>query len=333
MQGSPVFVTGGSGVVGGAVVRRLVADGRGVRALARSDTAARTVQALGAEPARGDVLDVESLAAGMAGCDVVFHAAGVNQFCLKDPSAMHRANVAGSTNCVVAAARSGVRRLVYTSSAVTLGEARGTVGREDSPHRGSFISAYERSKFEAERAVLALAARMGVDLVSVNPSSVQGPGRSSGTGQVLVLYLRGRLKVWVDTSISLVDIDDCAEGHLLAEAKGQAGQRYVLNAASLGTAELLALMRSVAPNISRPRLIPSAVAAAAVAAAEAVSRARRRTPTICRESLCTLLHGHRYDGSRAERDLGLQYRTAEETLRRTATWLAEQGLVPLPASE
>jgi dihydroflavonol-4-reductase len=328
MDTRPVFVTGGSGVVGGSVVRRLVADGRRVRGLARSDAAAEAVGKLGAEPVPGDILDVDSLTAAMDGCDVVYHAAGVNQFCGRDPSPMERANVTGSTNCVMAATRTGVRRLVYTSSAVTLGEARGSVGREDSPHRGSFLSAYERSKFEAEETVLRLGDRLGMDVVCVNPSSVQGPGRVSGTGQVLVEYLRGRLRFWVDTSISLVDIDDCAEGHVLAESKGESGQRYVLNGASLRSAELLAVMGEVAPGIAPPRLLPAAAAGAAVIVVQAVARVRRRPPLVCRESLRALLHGHRYDGSRAERELGLQYRPAEETIRRTAVWLVEQGLVP-----
>lgn len=228
-----VFVTGGSGVVGRAVVRRLVEDGRPVRALTRSDRSARTVAALGAEPVPGDVLDPSSLVGGLRGCGAVYHVAGVNRLCLRDPSAMYRVNVTGSVNVVRAAAEAGVERLVYTSSAVTLGEAAGCVGREDTIHRGSFLSAYERSKVHAERQVLELGERHGIDVVCVNPSSVQGPGRASGSGQVLVRYLEGRLRFWVDTIISVVDIDDCAEGHVLAEAKGTAGQRYVLNGASL----------------------------------------------------------------------------------------------------
>ena len=311
-----VFVTGGSGVVGRAVVRRLQADGRQVRAPSHGEC---------------DVLDREALCRAMDGCDAVYHVAGVNQFCLRDPGPMRRVNVEGSTNVVEAAARVGVRRVVYTSSAAALGEAHGTIGREDSPHRGSFISEYERSKHDAEVAVLRVAAERGVDVVCVNPSSVQGPGRASGTGRVLVAYLRGKLKVWVDTTISLVDIDDCAEGHVLAEAKGEAGQRYVLNAASLGSEEMLALMARVAPGVRPPRLVPAAAVRPVVAVAAGVARARGKTPMVCGESLRTLLHGHRYDGSRASRELGLQYRTAEDTVRRTAEWLVAEGLVPASA--
>lgn len=315
-------------MVGRAVVRHLVATGRPVRALARSDGAAAALRQAGAEPVRGDVLDLESLVAAMRGRAVSYHVAGINHLCTRDPVAMHRVNVDGSVNCVRAAARAGVGRIVYTSSAATLGEARGTVGREDSPHRGWFLSTYERSKFEAEQAVRALAAQEGVELVSLNPSSVQGPGRASGTGQVLVLYLRGRLRVWPDATISLVDIDDCAAGHLLGEARGAAGERYVLNGATLGTEELAAAMRQVAPSIRPPRRLPANVAGLGVAGIEAVARLRGKAPPVCRQALRTLLHGHRYDGSRAERELGLCYRPVEETLRRTARWLVDQGLVP-----
>ncbi len=323
----PVFVTGGSGIVGRAVVRHLVANGRAVRALTRSAGAADLVRGLGAEPVPGDVLDPDSLSEGVKGCEAVYHVAGVNRFCLKDPTLMIRTNVEGTANVVQAAAHAGAGRLVYTSSAVTLGEAVGTVGHEESAHRGSFLSAYERSKFEAERLAMELAARCELELVCLNPASVQGPGRATGTGELLVRYLQGRLRVWVDTTVSLVDIDDCAEAHVLAETKGRAGHRYVLNARSVDTAELLAILARIAPSLSLPRLVPRPLARAAVSVTEGVARARRRTPLVCRESLRTLLHGHRYDGSKAERELGVRYRPVEETLRRTAAWLLAEGWV------
>ncbi len=133
---SPVLVTGGSGFVGGAIVARLLAEGREVRALARSDRAASALEAAGADTVRGDLDDAASLADAMRGCDLVFHAGGVNAMCLRDPGPMMRTNVEGSANVVRAAAEAGVARVVHTSSAAAIGEAAGTVGREDSPHRG-----------------------------------------------------------------------------------------------------------------------------------------------------------------------------------------------------
>lgn len=315
-------------MVGGAIVRRLVADGRTVRALARSDAAADTVRALGAEPVRGDVVEIESLLAAVDGCEVVYHAAGVNRFCQKSSLPMRRVNVTGSVNVAQAAAMAGLRRMVYTSSAVTLGEAEGTVGHEESRHRGSYLSSYERSKYDAEQTVLGLTTVVPLQIVSLNPSSVQGPGRASGTGKVLVAYLQGRLKYWVDTTVSLVDIDDCAEGHVLAETAGISAQRYVLNGGSLNTAELSEVMSRIAPGVRPPSVLPAVVARAAVRASVVSARLKGRAPEVCGESLRTLLHGHRYDGSRAVRDLGLAYRPVEETLRRTAEWLVETGQAP-----
>src|SRR5437763_11278903 len=233
MTTGSVLVTGGTGFLGHALVERLVSGGNLVKALARSDASSRALGPLGAEPVRGDVLDLEALEATMRGCDLVYHAAGANAFCLRDPSPMFEVNVRGSRNVVLAAARAGVRRVVYTSSAATLGEAGGTIGSEESPHRGWFLSDYERSKFEAEQAVFAAARETGLEVVSVNPASVQGPGRASGSARLLLDYLNGRLKAGVDSQLSLAVIADCTEGHLLAGSIGRAGDRYVLSGAML----------------------------------------------------------------------------------------------------
>ncbi len=323
----PVVLTGGTGFVGRALLERLVAGGRPVTALARTDESARALGALGATPARGDVLDPESLGPALRGAEVVYHVAGANAFCARDPSRLFRVNVEGSRAVVRAAAAAGARRMVYTSSAATLGEARGTVGSETSPHRGSFLSQYERSKWEAERVVLAEAAAAGIEVVCVNPASVQGPGRVRGTARILIDYLNGRLKVIVDSRLSVVDIGDCVEGHLLAERRGAPGERYVLSGTTLTVREAVALLGRIVGRDDRPRRLPPSVALAAGAGAEALARVRGRTPSVCREMVRTILHGHAYDGSRATRELGLRYTPIEESIRRTVAWYVEQGLV------
>lgn len=313
--------------MGRAIVERLVAEGRDVTALARSEGSAGELAAIGARPARGDVLEPEGLRAAMAGSEVVYHVAGANAFCLADPTPLFRVNVEGSLNVVSAAAEAGVSRLVYTSSAAALGEARGTVGSESSPHRGWFLSSYERSKFEAERAVVAEAARSGLDVVSVNPASVQGPGRTRGTAKLLLDYLNGRLKFLLDARMSLVDVADCTEGHLLAEARGTPGERYVLSGAATSVREAIDLLARVTGIERRTRTLPARVAVAGGAAVEAVARLRRHHPPVCRELVRTLIHGHSYDGSKATRELGLAYTPLEETIRRTVAWYRERGLV------
>ena len=280
----------------------------------------------------GDVTDEGSLARAMQGCETVFHVAGLNALCLRDPDELRRVNVLGSLAVLRAAARADVARLVYTSSAATVGERQGTTGDERSPHRGYFLSNYERSKYEAEKALLAAPEAQDVAVVSVNPSSVQGPGRAGGTARILRAYLNGRLRVFVDTTVSLVDIDDCAEGHLAAADKGVTGERYILSGATLSTRAALDIIARVTGLGHRPRTVPPALALLGAGVIESGARLARREPPVCREMVRTLVHGHSYDGSRAARELGLAYTPVEVTLRRTAEWLAAEGLVtkPLP---
>jgi dihydroflavonol-4-reductase len=325
-----VFVTGATGVVGRALVRRLRTRGVAVVGLARSETATRALEEEGVEAARGDVLDEEALALGMGGCETVFHVAGVNSLCPRDRTELFRVNVTGTERVVRAAARAGVRRVVNTSSAAAIGEARGTVGREDSPHRGWFLSDYERSKLEGERRAFAAGRQLGVEVVAVNPASVQGPGRASGTGKIVLALVKGRLRAFVDTRFSLVDIDDCVEGHLLAEERGRAGERYLLSGATLSSAEAIQLVREVAGTGARPWMVPPAAARALAAAAEGAFRAARRSPPLCREMVRTMLHGHAYDGSKATRELDLRYTPVRDTLRRTIEWAAQRGLFDGP---
>ena len=107
--------------------------------------------------------------------------------------------------------RQGVRKLVYTSSAATMDEEGGT-GRGGGAGSHLFLSKYAQSKFEAEQAVLAVAERTGLVVVCVNPASVQGPGRTSGTARLLLGYLNGRLRAAVDGPLNVVDIADCTRG-------------------------------------------------------------------------------------------------------------------------
>lgn len=327
-----VFVTGGTGVVGKAVVDRLTGQGRTVVALARSEGSRQVLEEMGTTAVTGDVLDRSSLVAAMRNCDIAYHLAGVNASCLRDPSSLFQVNVIGSRNIVEAAAEVGLRRVVFTSSAATIGEQRGEIGREDGVHRGWFLSDYERSKFEAEQTVMERGRTLGLDVVSVNPASVQGPGRADGTAKLLIAFLNGRIRFVVPTRLSLVDIADCAQGHLLAETEGKSGERYILSGASLGLEEALELIERITCVKRRPRSMPVAAASVAGAIVEVVGRLSGRTPPLCREVVRTLVHGHTYDGTKAERELGLSYTPVEETLRRTITWLIHLDLVPPTAA-
>jgi dihydroflavonol-4-reductase len=323
-------VTGGTGFLGRAIVERLLADGERVKALARSEDSAGALSELGAEPVRGDVLDPEALTTAMRGCGLVYHAAGANAFCVRDPSPMFEVNVQGSENVIRAAARAEVKRVVYTSSAAVLGERKGN-GR---------IRAVPPSR--------PLSLRLRALEVRGRARGARSGGRDGGRGDLLEPRLRAgprasdridpaaaRLperaaQAVVDSTLSLIDIADCTTGHLLAAANGKPGERYVLSGATLTVREGLELLGRLS-GVERPvrALRPSLVMTLATVV-EGVARVRRRPARICRELARTLTHGHAYDGSKAARELGLQYTPIEETLRRTIDWWVEQGLVPAP---
>ncbi len=320
-----VAVTGGSGVVGTAVIRHLVEAGHQVRALARTGAASEKVSAIGAEAVPGDVLDPQSLITLVSGTERVFHVAGVNEMCSIDPGHMDRVNIVGTSNVRAACLAEGVPRLVHTSSAVAIGEKHGTVGSETSPHRGSYLSRYERSKHISERLILEGSA--GLEVVSVNPSSVQGPGRATGTAKLILDVIRGKLPFLLDTTVSIVDIDDCARGHLLAADQGRVGDRYLLSGASLTIGDALSVATRVSGISLNPRFLPGPVASILGGGVELGARIAGRRPPVCREMVRVVRHGHRYDGSKATRDLGLGYTPFEETIARTIDWFRAQGLL------
>ncbi len=315
------LVTGATGVVGGAVLRHLMRSGHNVRALVRPGRQLPR----GVEAVIGDILDYQSLITACAGSEVVFHLAGINRLCDPDPTEMFRVNVDGTRNVIRACRAMGVRRLVHTSSAATIGEPQGSVGSEETIHRGYFHSNYERSKFEAEQVVMAEAADL--DFVIVNPSSVQGPGRATGTGKLILDVVNGRLPFLVDTRLSIVDIDDCARGHLLAAEHGQRGRRYILNSFSVTMDEALSLLREVTGRVLRVRYLPGGLVAVAAGLAWLPYRLSGRRAPLCPEMVRTLRHGHTCDGSRAANELGLEYTPAAGTLGRLVEWAADQGLL------
>lgn len=320
-----VAVTGGSGVVGGAVVRHLVAAGHEVRALARSRSSADSVASLGAAPVEGTITDHPALVAAFSTCEVVYHVAGVNEMCSLDPAGMYRANVEGTRAVLRASAAAEVRRMVFTSSAATIGERKGEVAREETSHRGYYLSQYERSKHHAEQ--VAFTETTPVEVVAVNPSSVQGPGRATGTGRLILQILRGRLPYVVEADVTLVDIDDCARGHLLAAEHGHPGERYLLSGFTTRVTAAVDLAAEVLGRAVSVRTIPLPVARAAAFLVGGVSRLTRRRPPLCPEMVRVIAHGHRHDGSRATRDLGLDYTPLRETLSRMVEWFRSEGLL------
>jgi nucleoside-diphosphate-sugar epimerase len=221
------FVTGGSGFIGGKLVRRLVDEGHAVRALARSDAAAEKVSALGAEPVRGELGEPIALTAAADGADVAFHlAAYLGEWGRWED--FERGNVVGTRNVLAACEEAGVKRFVHcgTEASLMAGEPLVNVD-ETAPLRPDSRAPYPATKAKAEQAVRA-AAREGFETVAVRPRFVWGKGDTTLLPEMVRAVKAGQF-AWVGGGRNVTDtahVDNVVEGLILAAAKGRSGEAY-----------------------------------------------------------------------------------------------------------
>src|SRR5204863_4442608 len=226
-----VFVTGATGFLGSHVARALIEHGADLRLLVRASSNTKNIADLKADLVTGDLRDPASLEKGVAGCDIVFHVAADYRLWVRDPAEMYRANVEGTRAILEAARKSNVRRVVYTSSVATMGfTSNGHLADEDSPvSLDNMIGPYKRSKFMAEQVAME-AGRNGMDVVTVNPTTPIGDHdiKPTPTGRIVVDFLKKKFPAYVDTGLNLVDVDECARGHVEGVEQGKSGERYIL---------------------------------------------------------------------------------------------------------
>ena len=227
-----LFVTGGTGFIGGHVVRQLRGRGDEVVAWVRSPERAEDLAAVGAELREGDLSDRVALAAAMAGCDAVVHGAAIYEVGIpKDRRpAMYEANVVGTENALGAALDAGVAKVVYVSTVGAFGNTRGEVVDESYEHPGQdFTSYYEETKYEAHKVAKRLIEE-GLPCVIVQPGGVYGPDDHSALGKQILDFVDGRMPLvpFADLGMNMVHVEDVAAGILLALDKGKVGESYVL---------------------------------------------------------------------------------------------------------
>jgi dihydroflavonol-4-reductase len=227
-----VFVTGGTGFIGGHVVRQLRERGDEVVAWVRNPEKGASLAALGAELRTGDLSDRAALAAGMEGCDAVIHGAAVYEVGIpkSERPAMYEANVVGTENTLGAALDTGIGKVVYVSTVGAFGNTHGEVVDESYEHPAqSFTSYYEETKYEAHQVATRLIAE-GLKCVIVQPGGVYGPDDHSALGKQMLDFLDGRMPFvpFADLGMNMVHVEDVAAGVLLALDKGEVGESYVL---------------------------------------------------------------------------------------------------------
>jgi dihydroflavonol-4-reductase len=328
MPPQTVLVTGATGFVGAHVARALVERGDSVRAGYRNPKRLDRLGGLEVEPVKGEILDLKAMRKAMRGCDTVFHVAG---FVGSQPvGKVWELNQRGPLVAVEAASMEDVKRVVLTSTISAVGTANGSPADEENPYPEEGLGlVYADSKRGGEREALAAGERLGVEVVVVNPAYVLGvpvdrsqPGETST--RIVGNYLRGRLPAVLDASINFVDVEDVADGHLLAAERGLPGERYILGGHNRPWAELIDMVAHASGVHHALLVVPTEVGH--------IARLRERVGlpgAISAEAFGLMGQDWRFTSAKAKRELGYRPRPLPHTVSATVEWyreLIEQGV-------
>jgi dihydroflavonol-4-reductase len=328
-----ILVTGASGFIGGRLVRKLVERGDDVKVLLRPSSSRAQLKGLPVEIAEGDVTIEHTVYRALAGVDRVFHVAAAYKFWDRDPSRILEPAVSG-TRAVLEAVRrrGGIERVVVTSSVAALGCAKRPEPLDESAEwnlEGSEI--YIVAKRRAEELAMSLAGELPI--VVVQPAAVFGPADAKPTpsGAMIVRYLNWKAPIGFPGGpggISVVDVDDVAQGHVLAMEKGRIGERYVLGGENVTITKFVELLSSITglrgPSSPQPKALVELVGRAMELRARLTGAEPELTHKMARDF---------YDGfmwvtsAKAERELGYAHRPARKTLARAVRWYLDRGYV------
>ncbi len=324
------LVTGATGFVGAAVTRALGVAGWQVRALARRGGDRSNLENLPIDIAEGDLADPDSLERALENCGALFHVAADYRLGVRDPASLYHTNVDGTRRILTAARAAGVERVVYTSSVATIGiPADGSPGNETtSVSLGDMVGHYKRSKYLAEE-VARDAARSGMSVVIVNPSTPVGPGdiKPTPTGRLVLDAAAGNMPAYVDTGLNIVHVDDVAAGHLLAYERGRSGERYILGGEDMTLREMLGAIATLVGRKPPAIRLPYAAILPIAYVAEAFARLSGRTGRITLEGVRMSRKRMFFSSGKAVSELGYSFRPPIDAFADAVRWFRERGLL------
>jgi len=324
------LVTGATGFLGSAIVRELLKDGREVRVLVRKGTDTENIAGLSVETAEGELLDKASLKSALKGCDALYHAAAYYSLWDKNKRLIYDINVGGTRNILEAALDLNLKKAVYTSTVGCIGlNGDGSPANEETPLDAATLSNdYKLSKYQAEQVAREFYQK-GLPLVIVNPSTPVGPRdiKPTPTGKIILDFLQRKMPAYLDTGLNLIDVADCARGHILAEQKGVPGERYILGNRNMSLREILLELEKItglrAPSVKMPYW----VAYTAGWVCEALSNHLTGTPPAVPLGGVKMARYFMYfDSSKAVRELGLPQNPVENALAQAVQWFKNHSL-------
>ncbi|HIF02561.1 MAG TPA: NAD-dependent epimerase/dehydratase family protein [Nitrospinaceae bacterium] len=323
------LVTGSTGFLGSSVLRELINDGREVKALIREGTTKKNIEGLDVEIAYGDLRDIESIRSALNGCDILYHVAAYYSLWDRDKQLSHEINVKGTRNILRAAKEKGLNKVVYTSTVGCIGLNEDTTPATENTffNTNTLSNDYKKSKYQAEQVALEFA-RGGLPVVIVNPSTPIGPRdiKPTPTGKIILDFLTREMPAYLDTGLNLIDVKDCARGHILAELKGIPGERYILGNQNMTLHEILITLEKIT-GLKAPRIkMPFWVALSAGWACEMVAdHLTGKPPAIPLAGVKMAKHFMYFDSSKAVKKLGLAQNPVENALRQSVDWFKDNN--------
>ena len=327
----PVLLTGATGFVGSAVVRALQTRGFAVRALVRAGTPLDTIAGSGTiDTIIGDLDNQASLEQAVRSCSGLIHCAADYRIWVPDPMRMRATNVDGTTRLMEAAFAAGIPRIVHVSSVATLVPRTDgiSVDEDAAATPEEAIGPYKRTKVEAERAVLAMVAAIGLPAVIVNPSTPIGPRdrRPTPTGRLILEAAAGRMPACVDSGLNLVHVDDVADGTVTALMRGQPGRRYILGGDNVALIDMLTRIAELQGH-RRPVKLPRRLLYPVAWAAELRARLTGGEPMATVDGLRMARYRMYFSSDRAKTELGYATRPYEEGIHDAISWFTQAGLL------
>jgi len=330
---STVAVTGATGFIGSAVVRKLIERGRRVRALVEPGAPMKNLDAIGPEVERVtvDVCDGAAMERALSGCQTLYHLAAIYRTWLPNPDVIYRVNLEGTTATLLAAKKVGVERIVYTSSIAAIGLREDGLPSDETVEFNLWDIAndYILTKHLSERIAMNFA-RGGMPIVIVNPGFPFGPGDNAPTptGKILLSLLKGQVPGIGPGGFSAIDVDDVAEGHLAAEEKGRIGERYILANHNVTLKEFFELASSIAgikaPTLPMPRAVTLAIALGLEMWADRVSQ---KEPPATYKAMLYAQKNVFFDNTKARTELGLPQTPLADSIERSIKWFRDNGMV------
>ena len=342
MNGTRVFVTGGTGFVGANLVRLLLQEGYTVKALVRPNSRLDNLQGLDVELVQGSLTD-RNLDQAMAGCQGLFHVAAHYSLWKKDQETLHQDNVLGTRNILAAARTAGIERTVYTSSVAAIGVKQGAIretfaerlrrriplGIADETYQSpveKLIGAYKQSKYWAEQEAVN-AAQSGQNIVIVNPSTPIGAWdiKPTPTGDIVLRFLRRQMPFYLHTGLNFIHVQDVAWGHLLAYQKGTTGDRYILGHQNMTLKQLLDQLEQITGLAAPSRSIPAWIPLSVAWIDETLLAKLGKTPSVPIDGVRMAGQLMYYDASKAVQELGLPQTPIVDALKDAVEWFITKG--------